>query len=217
MKRALSPSFGALRGALVVALTSLCLVAIQTGCRRDDTASKKSVAPPEAITRPTPVVAPTVDRSLAAQPQLDAKQRAVVGATNAHVLLLPDDKRLKASFLTGGADWYTASVSLPGLTIVIEGKATAKNHPEITAEFPATPPSLSKPRIARNELIVEAAFIHAGTSFSVEVECALPSRDKRCTEDAYILELVKQLQHVQAPATKPSAPLKRGAATVGAG
>ena len=128
--------------------------------------------------------------------QVDAltiDQRATLHKTEAKVLLPTNSSWLKRAFITADTHWYTASIDEDGYTIVIEGNSKSIAHPEIRAAFATSPPTRQSPRISRNELIVEASFVEDGTAYSIEVECVLPDKNPRCTNDTFISKVVDSL------------------------
>lgn len=57
----------------------------------------------------------------------------------------------------------------------------------------ATPRPDFEPRISRSRGIVSASFHAFGVAYVVEVECAKPFDDPRCTEDDYVRDVVADL------------------------
>ncbi len=94
---------------------------------------------------------------------------------------------------TGEADWYALSSPVDDLTVVIQGDRMATVDPEMVPSD-WSPPTWRQPLLTRNEGIVEATFLAFGASYAVSVECALPDRDVRCTQDAFVLKLVDELR-----------------------
>ena len=193
----------------LLAAFSALAVCVATAC------ADPKPSPPSAdsdLQPPQPTTKPLATPEKSAWERLDPARRELLRTTSARVLLPPQPTYLAAAFLTADTDWYTASIDGNGITIVIEGRSRSIDHPEIRAAFPPTPASRAKPRVGRNELIVESAFLEQDTSYSVEVECAMPATDPRCTEDAFVRGLTTSLIAVTPPPTSTSA--KKPPATV---
>ncbi len=181
-------------------------------CGRDH---KPTTRAPPGHRALAPMGAATADAAPTPWSRLNADQRAVLTRTEARVLLPATARLLKAAILTGDKAWYTASIRDGDATITLEGTRQAFDHPEIRKEFPAAPPTRKAPRIGHNELVIEAAFIEDGTSYSLEVECEQPDKNPRCTEDTYVRRLALDLVRVRpagktqpAPATKADGALE---------
>ena len=168
--------------------------------------SEKSPSNPPAPKTATPQPANTTERAgpvVKAAP-LTAKQRGALAKTTARVLLPKRTAWRQSAFLTAGENWYAASIDGPDYTITIEGTRQAFDHPEIRAAFKDGPAGRAKPRIGRNELVVEAAFVEHSTAFSVEVDCQHPDKNPRCTQDAFVLQVVADLEVIANAAPAPA-------------
>lgn len=107
--------------------------------------------------------------------------------------LVPDRPELwQSATITKGEHWYAASldgdahsvyVSGTRLETVVPGLALPDERPGLKDDF----------RITRNELIVSLTFNAFGAAYVLEVECARPSIDPRCTKDEYAVELANAL------------------------
>ncbi len=119
-------------------------------------------------------------------------------------LLLPSGDQLRAAaFLTAGPTWYAASIKQPGLTITIEANNVAFERPHVRAAMPDGPPARGAPRVGRNEDIMQADFVTDGVAWTVAVECHEHESDRRCTESAYVRQLVADLSPWQVPEARP--------------
>ncbi len=84
------------------------------------------------------------------------------------------------------------------LTLSLHG--TDVSHPVVREDeaAQAPPPAHSvrgEPgRMLVNEAIRSVAWREAGVEWALEVECAAPMDDPRCTEEAFILSLVERLE-----------------------
>ena len=169
---------------IIAALIVLAAVAL-AGC--DGQKTEKSGSS-QVVTAPSAA-------QMAASHALSTKQHATLASTEALVLLPTRKAWLDKAFMTADKRWYTASIEGDGYTIVIEGTTGAFKHPEIEQAYKDVPPATrQRPRIGRNELVVEAAFVEQGTAFSVEVECVQPDKNPLCTEDAFVHEVVAALR-----------------------
>ena len=161
-----------------------------------DTTSAPPVAPrdPAAATAVAP--APSVPPAVAALPAASA---AALASSPVAMLVLPEPYAA-GSVVTSGPHWAALSFQGDGVTVSLH--ATDVSHDVLTAEelarLPAPEASVrGRPaRIAVNELIRSVSWDEGPVSYSLEVECARPAEDRRCTEDRFLLELGAQLVEV---------------------
>lgn len=124
---------------------------------------------------------------------LPAAASSALHSTGVPVLLPMDSAFLSAMLPVGHPDWYSLSSTYGGMTVVVQGDRVATIDPEMVPTD-WQPPTWQAPLVTRNEGIVEATFLAWGASYAVSIECADPAQDRRCTEDAALLNLVQALR-----------------------
>ncbi|MFU8804896.1 MAG: hypothetical protein ACNA8W_13870 [Bradymonadaceae bacterium] len=129
--------------------------------------------------------------------RLSEKQQEVVGRSNVPVLLPDGDVFLKAAILTVGEHWYAASMPLEGHSLVIQGTRQAFEVPGLSDQKKEPMINTYGHELTRTKGIVGLAFQAFGAAYMLDVECARPMEDVRCTEDAYILEVAESLAVVK--------------------
>lgn len=92
---------------------------------------------------------------------------------------------------TRGPTWYALSVPLPDHTVFVSGNRMETRVPGISETVSPLPDF--ETRITRSRGIVSASFHAFGVAYVVEVECAKPFEDTRCTQDDYVRSLVADL------------------------
>lgn len=123
---------------------------------------------------------------------LPASERAKLDDITVPVLV-PDDGRLLATALiTHHQNWYAAAMELPGADIYVRGTRNAFEVPamEIPAAAAAAKDNYLLTRIHQ---VVTVSWRSFNVSYSLDVECAKPMTDTRCTEDEFALELAERL------------------------
>jgi hypothetical protein len=165
------------------AVIPFALVLALLGCRRE---------------APTVAQTPGADRARALRDVMRPDSRAALDATTVP-LLFPNDLALAATaVVTSGPRWVAASIPQADLTVSIH--ATREAMP---------PPALNPPRhsdrlralpatITVNEGIRAATWEEGGVAYMVDVECARPAEDPRCTADVFVRALVEGLVRVEA-------------------
>lgn len=105
--------------------------------------------------------------------------------------LVPDDPTLLAvAKATSGPQWYAVSMSTSESNVFITGTRLETVIPSIQVRSTET----TQPRrIARVRGIARLDFHRFGAAYTLEVECAAPQTDPRCTGDDYILSLADGL------------------------
>lgn len=154
---------------------------------------------------PTLVITEADARALAAWPRLAADE-ATLGDEARAVLrdvplpvLVPDPRALAGgltrSVATRGEHWYALSTHTDdGLNILVTGNRAAVVHARL--EEIDLEPLLRDGRfvLGRTHGVVTVTFRAFGEiAYSVDVECARPLDDPRCTEDDFALELARGL------------------------
>ena len=164
-------------------------------------AAESAVEPgPTATATPASVTPPTVTPSVGAPPDaialLAPEARAALAASPVPMLVLPADRARATTILTG-EHWTALHFRDDALTISLH--ATDVSHPVVgddeVAHLPP-PPDTVRGRPARvlfNEQIRSVAWEEGPVSYALEVECAQPFEDTRCTEPDFVLELADAL------------------------
>ncbi len=131
----------------------------------------------------------------AALPPLTQPQRAVVARTRVPALL--PRQHIQRAVLTGEPTWFAAHIPFEDVVITLEGNLTAVEAPEIAAAWGRYPVGTrAAPRIAHNELVIEAAWLDAGIAWSLEVSCQQPDTNPRCVHDGFVRAMVADLVRV---------------------
>jgi hypothetical protein len=109
-------------------------------------------------------------------------------------ILVPDDDELLASALvTHRQDWYAAAMETgDGVDVYIRGTRKAYEVPGM--EIPeAAREAAENYTLTRTHAIVTVSWRSFGVSYNLDVECARPTKDERCTEDEFALDIVENL------------------------
>ena len=117
-------------------------------------------------------------------------------------VLLPDDGRLLATALiTHHHDWYAAAMELKGVDIYIRGTRNA--YHVASMDIPeAAAAAADNYILTRTHQIVTVSWRSFNVSYSLDVECAQPMKDTRCTEDQFALDLAERLAVANPPEQK---------------
>lgn len=127
---------------------------------------------------------------------LSAEARANVEQAALPFLLFPEEYAA-ATVAMSGEHFAALSARGEGITLSLHG--TDVSHRVLSDEelAQALPPSHSvrgvPARILVNEAIRSAAWAELGLEWALEVECADPEGDTRCTEDEFILDLAERM------------------------
>jgi hypothetical protein len=200
------------------ALTSLSVLLVATACGRapdagEHTAPLREPTTPELAapiggdapeaTAPE-ATSPTAPAALpAAVAQLAPESRAALAAAPVAMLVLPAEYAAGSTVMTGEA-WAALSYRDDALTISLH--ATSRAHPVIDDDevLEVPPPEHTvrgePARVTINEAIRSVAWQEGGVAYALEVECARPMDDVRCTESEFVLALADEL--VPAGATR---------------
>ncbi|MFP4600213.1 MAG: hypothetical protein ACLFVJ_18305 [Persicimonas sp.] len=143
---------------------------------------------------PTPKVSEIDWKEAAAQPHLpagllDAQDEERLSRSPVPALVPERADLLDGATVTTGPHWYAVSLDGRAHDVYVSGTRMAFEVPSV--KLPAE--RAEDFRITRNELIASLAFNAYGAAYVIEVECARPSEDARCTEDDYIVGLANDL------------------------
>lgn len=125
--------------------------------------------------------------------RLPTEQRKKLAEVKLPVLAFDDDALLATALLTHHHNWYVIAVkSDDGLHMNVLGNRNAWTVPAM--EIPEAARAAAEDyTLSRTHGIVTVSWRSFGTSYSVDVECAKPMSDPRCTEDEFALAVVEQL------------------------
>lgn len=178
---------------LVLAMSSLAV-----GCGGDPDAIPRA-APLEQAAPAAPAPSPTAPAPDAISPaitQLPAVSRAALDSSPVP-MLVPPASYAPRTIVTSGEQWAAFSYHDGELTISLH--ATGRSHPVIGDEElleipPADQSVRGEPaRMTVNELIRSVAWEENGVAYALEVECARPEHDPRCTEPEFLFDLAETL------------------------
>lgn len=132
---------------------------------------------------------PRVDPS-----SLPAEARQRLDSITVPVLLPREPALLGHVTLTSGPTWYAAAFHPEGHHITIHATKLGVHRPALAEEIPPERRRRAgEPEITRTHGIVTVMFEAFGASYTIDVECAAPLEDVRCTEDAYALSVFEEL------------------------
>lgn len=126
----------------------------------------------------------------------DAPEKLGEGYADSPVpVLLPDRPALLAdAFPTTGKHWYSASMHTDdGVSVSIQGNRVARVMPDLEVSEPGEALIRDRFLVSRTHGIVSLSFVDFGVAYTVDVECARPKDDRRCTENDYVLRLAESL------------------------
>lgn len=108
-------------------------------------------------------------------------------------VLVPDDPAVvRTAMITEHENWYAAAMEVDGADVYIRGTRNAFEVPGM--DIPeAARKSAENYTLTRTHQIVTVSWRSFGVSYSLDVECAKPMDDPRCTQDEYALGLAEKL------------------------
>lgn len=159
-------------------------------------AAPAPAAPAELLPGPT-VPGPSPERpDVGLEDALSPEARAELARAPFPMLLLPREYAA-ATRITTGERWAALAWRDDALTISLH--ATDHARPVVSDDevVTAPPPDDSvrgePARVMLNEQIRSVAWIEDGVAYALEVECARPMDDARCTEPDFALALAERL------------------------
>lgn len=108
------------------------------------------------------------------------------------ILLPAEEALLKTVKLAGTAYEYSASIELNGASVDVIGTRVAFRLPANTSTLPTA--SVDSPRAGKTETGRALSFTRFNVAYRLEVNCARPSVDKRCTNENFIQSLFSNLR-----------------------
>ena len=162
-------------------------------------------SPPAKAEDPAPVVVTTktvTPKIVWPTTHADERALAALGDDKVNVgrspvpVLAPKETKLENAKVMVDAEYYAINGKVDGATITIQGTRLAHRYKEIGSIPGDRPMRSGHGFVTVNEGIRSASFLENGAAYSVDVECADPSHDARCTGDAFVLALVESLVYV---------------------
>lgn len=129
--------------------------------------------------------------------QLDAarlpkEEAAKLAAITVPVLAFDDDALLPTALITHFNNWYMLAVKGDGYSMNVFGSRNARTIPGM--EIPqAARDAADDYTIYRTHQVVTMAWRAFGVSYVINVECAKPMTDTRCTGDDFVVGVAEQL------------------------
>lgn len=147
---------------------------------------------------PTPATSPApLAQSPSALSVMTPEARDVVSASAVSFLLLPEPYAHLA-IATSGPHWSALSARDGELTVSLHGTDETHDAQLTLAETQRAEPRAmvrgQRARVLVNEGIRSVAWNEEGVDWSLEVECYQPDQDRRCTADAFVLDLAEHLE-----------------------
>lgn len=165
---------------------------------------------PQKLATPLPVVEViTPDATaLAAHPlssvpgALPESQRERLASSPLPVLMpgAMTDPQLAHGAVTTGSNWYALSSTHDGVTLYMQGSRTTVEHGQIAIDEAGETLTQKPYVISRNHQVITISFTRFGLGYHLDVECAKPQSDVRCTQDDYVLSLYESMALVATPA-----------------
>jgi hypothetical protein len=133
-----------------------------------------------------------------AAPQLDAAwfseaQRAKIARSPVPLLWPADEALVRGAHVSVGPRWAAWHVQADGVTVRMHATDALVELPELVlhevGEAMAKRPYL----ITRTHQIVTVTFNRFGAGYALDVECARPMDDVRCTQDTFVSGLMERL------------------------
>ena len=197
-------------------LTAICVaLAAATACTTDTSEPAETRSVQAALrTAPTPTQRPPIrtDDPVPVGPHDDkidwsstegfkrvdwtpiaAEFREVLQDVTLPVLAFDDPALLAASQTSARSNWYVITAKTgDGVNLMLRGTRQARVVPGMQINDAALR-AAENYTFTRTHTVITVSWRAFGASYSLDVECANPLTDKRCTEDAYALSLVEGL------------------------
>lgn len=142
---------------------------------------------------PSGVPAPRTPWTSACTEALAPASRAELAQTPVRWLLPPSPSMLSHTTLIAGPVYAAASISLEGHTVAIHATNAHMDTPPNTAFAHNDRVRGVGASFTENEAIRIVTWFEQGVSYSVEVECAAPMTDARCTGTEYARSIAESL------------------------
>lgn len=156
-------------------------------------AIKEGPASRELVTRVSPVDWEEANDFVRLEAEV-AGEKAAANLSQAEIPALVPARAelLQEATVTGGETWYAVSMQGEGVTVYVSGNNKEVVVPglEIAEKYPGIQDDF---RVSRAEGIASLTFNAFGVAYLVEVECAEPASDARCTGDDYVISLANDL------------------------
>jgi hypothetical protein len=124
---------------------------------------------------------------------LNAAQQAKINASPAPVLMPMDEALVKGAQLNAGPRWGAWHVQADGVTLRLHATDMSVELPALELDEAGEALTKRPYLLSRNHQIITITFNRFGAGYALDVECAQPTTDTRCTEDGFALELFSKL------------------------
>ncbi len=115
-------------------------------------------------------------------------------------VLLPETMsqgHLEKAIVTTGEHWFAVSSTHDGVTLYIHGMRTTTEYPQLELDKAGEELAMRPFSLSRTHQIVTLGFERFGLGYSMDVECAKPMTDTRCTQDDYAIALFESMRLVK--------------------
>jgi hypothetical protein len=133
----------------------------------------------------------------------DDRALASLGADKSHAMelllqasvpvLAPTNVTFEKPTFIVKKEFWSLTGRVNGATIAIQGTRVAHRYDDIAPAAGNRSLRGSKGFVSINEGIRTASWIENGVAYSLDVECANPAADARCTDEAFTVDLVDHL------------------------
>ncbi len=128
-----------------------------------------------------------------ARERLSAEQLVAVDSASVPAVLPDKDAYIAGAMTMFGDVWFAASIGFDEHDVAITGTRMFYFVPGVSDMQKEQIEGANDHILTRESGIVNLSFQWFGASYFVEVACARPFEDVRCTEDAYIMDLAESL------------------------
>ena len=124
--------------------------------------------------------------------ELPASERVKLDAIRLPVLSYGEAGLLRDTLLTHNQNWYVLSANHDGLNVVLKGTRNEVITPGIELNDAALR-AADNYTFTRTHTVVTVAWRAFGASYSLDLECARPMDDTRCSKDEFALNMIESL------------------------
>jgi hypothetical protein len=124
---------------------------------------------------------------------LSPAQQAKINASPPPLLMPLDEALVKAAQINAGPRWGAWHVQADGVTLRLHATDALVQMPSLELDEAGDALTKRPYLLSRNHQIITITFNRFGAGYAMDVECAAPMDDPRCTEDGFALELFSKL------------------------
>lgn len=128
-----------------------------------------------------------------ARERLRAEQLEAVDGASVPALLPDKDAYIERAITMYDEHWFAAAIGFEEHDVSITGTRMFYFVPGVSDMQKETIEGANDHVLTRESGIVNLSFQWFGASYFIEVACARPFEDVRCTEDAYVMDLAESL------------------------